>query len=122
METWRKNRLRGAWSFAWLFAILFHQLLPPLLRGEGINEIRVVIFIIYFGVITFLFTWTFIFLPEWLVAIILFVFGGFVETALFFVVPTFLLGGLFYVAMFFIPRWIVQRLWPRVDQAAETEE
>jgi len=119
METWRKNRLRGAWSFAWLFAIFFHQLLPPLLRDEGINELYFVIFILYFGGITFLFTWLFFIFPEWMVAAILFFFGGFVETRLFGVLPNFWLGGLFYFLMFFIPSWLSQRMWPPVPEAEE---
>lgn len=111
MEQWRKNRTRGAWSLAWLFALLFHQLLPPLLTGQGIDEFAFVVFAIYFGVITFLFTWMFLFLPAWLVALLLFAFGGLLETFLFGVLPNFWLGGLFYVAMFFIPRWLAARIW-----------
>ncbi|MDA1330246.1 MAG: hypothetical protein DWG76_06790 [Chloroflexi bacterium] len=119
MEKWRKNRLRGAWSLAWLFAMLFHQLAPSLLRGEAIDEILFVVVAVYFGVITFLFTWLFFLMPAWMAAIVLFVFGGFAEAALFGVLPNFWLGGLFYIAMFFVPRWISRRVW---SESADSQE
>ena len=62
MEQWLKNRTRGTWSFAWLFALLFHQLLPVLLKRANFDRQVFVIITVYFGAITFFFTWMFLFL------------------------------------------------------------
>jgi hypothetical protein len=111
MEQWQKNRTRAIWSFAWLYALLFHQLLPILLGSSSFDSQTFIVITVYFGLITFLFTWMFLFLPAWLVGILLFIFGAFMETFLFGVLPNFWLGGLFYVGMFFLPRWLAGRIW-----------
>ncbi len=112
MEQSRKDRTRVTWSFAWLFALLFHQLLPVLLKRANFDSQVFVIITVYFGVITFFFTWMFLFLPTWLVATILFLFGGLMESFIFGVLPNFWLGGLFYVGMLFVPRWFSTRMSP----------
>jgi hypothetical protein len=109
MEQWKKNRTRATWSLAWLFALLFHQLLP-ILFGISFNSQTFIVITIYFGIITFFFTWMFLFLPTWLIAIILFIFGAFMELAIFGVIPNFWLAGLFYVAMLFVARWLSTRM------------
>jgi hypothetical protein len=111
MDASRRNRTRGQWSLSWALAIGLHQLLIPIVTGGQISEDTFLVYIIYFGVIAFLFTWTFLFLPAWSVVAIIFVFGGFVETTLFGVVPNFFLAGLLYVVMFGLPRWIARRIW-----------
>ena len=116
MEKWKKNRIRGAWSFAWLFAMLFHQLLIPYLAGSKFQSLPFLLTTIYFGVITFFFTWFFLLFPAWLVAIILFIFGAFVELFVFGVIIDPILAGLFYIAMFFIPRWISRRMYKAPDE------
>ena len=122
MEDWRKNRTRGAWSLAWVFAVVFHQLLPPLLEGQAFDQQAFVFFTLYFGAITFLFTWLFLFLPAWLVAAMLFVFGAFVEAFLFGVIASPLWAGIFYIAMFLVPRWASQQIWKPVDGEAEASK
>jgi hypothetical protein len=107
----RRNRTRGQWSLSWALAIGLHQLFIPIVTGNQIRQDTFLIYIIYFGVIAFLFTWTFLFLPPWLVVVIIFMFGGFVETTLFGAVPNFFLAGLLYVVMFGLPRWIARRIW-----------
>lgn len=62
MEQWKKNRTRATWSLAWLFALLFHQLLP-ILFGIAFNSQTFIVITIYFGIITFLFTWMFLLSP-----------------------------------------------------------
>ena len=116
MEQWKKNRTRATWSLAWLFALLFHQLLPILFGFPFDSQIFIVI-TIYFGIITFLFTWTFLFLPTWLIAPILFFFGAFMELVVFGVISNLWLAGIFYIAMLFVPRWIASRLAAPPEEA-----
>jgi len=116
MEQWKKNRTRVTWSLAWLFAVLFHQLLP-ILFGRPFNNQTFIVITVYFGVITFLFTWTFLFLPTWLIVPILFFFGAFMELVVFGVITNAWLAGIFYIAMLFVPRWLAGRMAPAPEEA-----
>jgi hypothetical protein len=111
MKKWRKDRTRMAWSLAWAFAVIFHRVLIPLLQGNDFEPTEFVITTAYFGFITFLLTWVFFLFPAGVVAIFLFIFGALVELFVFQVIFDPLLAGLFYVAMFFIPRWIARRMF-----------
>ena len=122
MEQWKKDRIRGAWSFAWVFALVFHQLIIPYFSGGDYKTVSFLITTVYFGVITFFFTWAFLLLPAWMVAIILFIYGAFVELFIFGVIIDPILAGLFYIAMFFIPRWISRRMYkPENESASDIE-
>ena len=120
MEQWRKDRTRTAWSLAWGFAIVFHRLLIPLLGGAEFEFTALLITIGYFGVITFLISWVFFLIPAWLVAVGLFFFGAVMELFIFQVIVDPILAGLFYIAMFFIPRWIANRIY--ADRKPEPNE
>jgi Flp pilus assembly protein TadB len=118
-EQWKKDRVRGAWVYAWVFALLFHQLLIPGLSGSQFQSNSFIVVSIIFGVITFFFTWTFLLMPLWLVAIVLFIFGALMELYIFNVIVDPIQAGFFYIAMFFIPRWISRRRYkaPEDEQA-----
>jgi len=122
MEKWKRDRTRTAWSFAWVYALLFHQLLIPFLQGGDFVASSFLVTTIYFGVITFLFTFAFFLMPAWVVAVLLFVFGAFMELFVFNVIIDPILAGLFYVGMFFIPRWISRKMYSGPKDADIDEE
>lgn len=111
MEKQRRRRTLGQWSLAWSFAVVLHELLPPLILNESFDSGRFVAFTAYFGVISYLFTWLYLFLPSWLVAVLIFIFGGVVETLFFGVFPNPLLAGGLYLIMFALPFWLAKRIW-----------
>lgn len=119
MEKWRKRRTLGQWSIAWGLAVIIHELLPPLFLGEPFNNARFIGFTLYFGIITYLFTWLFIFLPSWLVTMLIFIFGGLVETFFFGTFPNPLLAGAIYLVILASPFWLAHRIWkPEVPAAS----
>lgn len=122
MEQWRKRRTLGQWSLAWMLSVILHELLPPLVLQEPFDSGRFIAFTIYFGFISYLFTWLFLFLPEWLVLIIVFLFGGVVETLFFGTFPNPLLAGVLYLAMLAAPRWLARLIWKPVEEAAESKK
>jgi hypothetical protein len=111
LPDWRRQQLRGQWSLSWLFPVVFHQLIPLLFLGAAFNSGRIIFIIIYFGIVSFLFTTLFLFIPAWVVAILIFFFGAIVEPFLFGVVQDFLLAGLFYVFLLALPYWLARWIW-----------
>lgn len=111
MEAWRKNRARGQWSLTWLLAVALHQLILPMVLYGGVVQESFVAYTLYFGIVSFLFTWLFLFLPLWLMLPLIFIFGGFVEVALFGFLPDFILAGILYTIIFVLPYWLSRRIW-----------
>jgi hypothetical protein len=111
IEKQRRRRTLGQWSLAWGFAVVLHELLPPILLSEAFESGRFVAFTLYFGIISYLFTWLYLFLPSWLVTMLIFVFGGVVETFFFGTFPNPLLAGALYLLMLALPFWLAKRIW-----------
>jgi hypothetical protein len=118
VEQRRKRRTLGQWSMAWAFSVILHELLPPLILGEAFDSGRFIAFTLYFGILSYLFTWLFLFLPAWLVSSLVFIFGGVVETLFFGTFPNALLAGALYLAMLASPFWVAKRIWKPETSAA----
>lgn len=118
MHEWRRQRLRGQWSLTWLFPVAFHQIVPLLFFGAAFNTGRIIAFVIYFGVISFLITGLFLFLPPWAVTTFIFFFGALVEPLFFGVIQDFLLAGLFYVFLLALPYWLARWIWKPAASAS----
>jgi hypothetical protein len=117
MEKKRKQRTLGQWSISWGLAVILHELLPPLILGEAFDSGRFIGFTIYFGIISYLITWLFLFLPAWLVTMLIFIFGGVVETFFFGTFPNPVMAGGIFLIMFALPYWLAKRIW-KVEAAA----
>lgn len=122
MEQWRKRRTLGQWSLAWGLAVVLHELLPPLILQEPFDGSRFIAFTIYFGIIGYLFTWLFLFLPAWLVTVIIFLFGGVVETLFFGTFPNPLLAGALYLLMLAAPRRLAHLIWKPAEEASQGKQ
>lgn len=111
IEKQRRRRTLGQWSLAWSIAVVLHELVPPLILNEPFDSGRFIAFTAYFGVISYLFTWLYLFLPSWLVTMLVFIFGGVVETFFFGTFPNPLWAGMLYLVMFALPYWLAKQIW-----------
>lgn len=115
-----KNKITiSYWIIAWFFSILFGEIIGPLIARNPLPILQFPIaFIIYYGILSFAFSYLFYQLKsDYRVYLVIFIYGVIAELFLFKNINGFsdILGilffGLFYVFLFGLPYLISAKIW-----------
>jgi hypothetical protein len=105
------------WASAFVFSILFGEIIGPLIAGHALPLFQFFIpFVIYYGLLSFVFALFANRIKVWKSLAIFFVYGVIAEMLLFknvkgiFDIAGILFFGLFYVFLFGVPLWFARKI------------
>ncbi|MDD2689648.1 MAG: hypothetical protein PHT41_05835 [Candidatus Omnitrophica bacterium] len=96
------------WLITVPFVIIFGEILPGIISRNPAFFQHWLAISIYYCIITFIFAILFKKMKSWLVAVVLFLYGGFMEVFLFKGIRIFVVAGLFYIFLFWFPHYILR--------------
>jgi len=108
-----KKRIVAYWLLAWIFTIIFGEVLTGIISNNPSFFQNAFPITIYYGVITYIFAFLFSKMKYWIVLIIVFIYGALVELLFFKGINVFLVAGLFYVFLFGTPYLIMALIWKK---------